>query len=175
MRESLKAAKIGAWFAKWRGLVRDEAGDSLVELALVLTFFCAPLLVGTGEMGMLVYDSIEVQNAAHTGAAYAMQSATFAANTSGIQTAAQADAPSFGTSMTVTPTVYYVCSSALQGTQYTGSGALATATGACTGSSNHPLEFVNVNTSVSVTPPLHCPGLASSFALSGTSAMEIEQ
>jgi len=172
----LKSASIaGLRFAKVRAFIREEPGNSLVEVALVLSFFCVPLLVGSGEMGLLVYDSIEIQNAAHTGAAYAMQSATFASATSSINAAAQADAPSFGTALTVTPTVYYVCSSAIGGTQYTGSNASANATTACTGGANHPLEFVQVSTSASVTPSLHCPGFGSTFAVSGTSAMEVEQ
>jgi Flp pilus assembly protein TadG len=156
-------------------LLREDAGNSLVEVALVLSFFCTPLLVGTGEMGLLVYDSIQVQNAAHSGAAYAMQSSTFAADTSGIQTAAQQDAPALGDSLTVTPTIYYVCSADINGTKYTGDNALSNATNGCTGSSNHPLEFVQVAASTSVTPGLHCPGLGRTFAVSAVTAMEIEQ
>jgi Flp pilus assembly protein TadG len=150
----------------------DDAGNALIEVALILAFFCTPLLVGTGEMGLLIYDSIQIQDAAHAGAAYAMQSATFAANTAGIRTAAQQDAPEFGTDLTVTPTIYYVCSASINGSQHT---TLASATSACTGTSNHPLQFVKVLATTSVTPALHCPGFGSSFTVAAVSAMEIEQ
>jgi Flp pilus assembly protein TadG len=160
---------------KLRNLLRGNAGSSLVESALVLSFFCVPFLVATGEMGLIIWDSIEVQNSAHTAASYAMQSPTMAANTSAITTAAQADAPTFGADLAVTPTVYYVCSAAIAGTQYTGSNAASNASAACTGGSNHPLQFVKVATSVTVTPALHWTGLTRTFGLSGSSAIEVEQ
>ncbi len=153
----------------------DERGSALLELAFVIALLAAPLLVGTAQMGMLVYDSIEVVNAAHAGALYGMQSLTYAANTSGIQSAAQNDATDFGTALSVSPSTYYACSNAIGGTQYTGTNAQTNAQNACTGSGNHALEFVQVNTSATVTPTVHCPGLPSSYTLRGTSVMEVEQ
>ena len=152
-----------------------ERGDALVELALALSLLGLPLLVGTADMGFVVYDSIEVANAAHAATLYGMQSSTYAANTAGIVAAAQTEASDFGATLTATPTAYYACSNAIGGTQYTGSNAQANATAACTGGTNHALEFVQVNTSVTVTPPVHLPGLSRTFTVTGSSVMEVEQ
>ena len=155
--------------------LRGDCGSAVVELALVCAFFVPPLLLGTGQMGILVYDSIEISNAASVATAYGMQSLTFAANTAGMTTAAQMEASDFGTALTVTPTSYYACSSALGGTQYTGTNAQSNATAGCTGTGNHALEFVQVKTSAIVTPSIHCPGLPASYTLTGASVMEVEQ
>lgn len=154
-----------------RKTAHGESGSSMVELALIVSLLGIPLLVGTADIGILVYDSIEINSAAEAGTAYGMQSSTFAANTSGITTAAQADATDFGTLLTVTPTVFYACSTAITGTQYTTQSA---ANSACTGSTNHALEFIQVTTSASVTPKIHLPVLASAFTLTGKSVREVE-
>jgi Flp pilus assembly protein TadG len=155
--------------------LRSEQGSALVELACVFAFLATPLLIGTVDMGFIVYDSIEVTNAAHAGALYGMQSSTYATNTSGITTAAQTEATDFGTALTVTPTTYYACSLAIGGTQYTGTNAQANATSACTGGTNHALEFVHVSTSVTVTPLVHLAKLVNSLTITRTSVMEVEQ
>ncbi len=153
-----------------------DRGSAVVELALLVAFFATPLLLGTAEVGILVYDSIEVTNAAAAGAGYAMQSATYSADTSGITAAARAEAADFsGTTLSVTPSVFYVCSTAITGTRYTGSSAQSNATSACTGGTNHALQFVEVTTSASVSPPVQIVGLPTTFTLSGESTMEVEQ
>ncbi len=116
-----------------------------------------PLLVGGSELASVIYDSIELSNCAHAGAMYGMISSTFAADTAGIQKAAQAEAADFGTSVTVTPTSYYACSNTVDGTQYTTQSAAAAACPA--NASNHYLQFIKVVSNVSVTPPMQFPGL----------------
>jgi len=111
-----------------------------------------------------------VSNAAHAGAEYAMTSATYASDTSYIVTAAQEDASGLGATLNVTPTVFFACSNAIGGTQYTTQSA---ATSGCT--SGHSLEFVQVVASATVTPVLSVPGLAKSVTLSSTSVMEVEE
>jgi Flp pilus assembly protein TadG len=156
--------------------LRGQDGSAMVELAIIVSILGIPLLIGTGQMGIIVYDSIEVSNAAYVGAEYGMQSLTFAANTTQITAAARAEASDFsGTALTVTPTVYYACALAMGGTQYTGTNAQSNATTACTGSDNRAVEFIKVATSVAVTPVVHCPGLPTSFTLTGSSVMEVEQ
>lgn len=140
-----------------------------------MAFFTVPLIAGLGEMGLLAYDSIEVSNAAAAGASYGMQSSTFASNTSGIATAAQMEAADFGSALSVTSSTYYACAAAINGTHYTGSNAQSDATSACTGTDNHALPFVQVVTTLRVTPMIRCPGLPSSYNLTGTSVMEVEQ
>jgi Flp pilus assembly protein TadG len=157
-----------------RGL-GGERGSSLVEVALTFSLLGMPLLIGTADMGFVVYDSIEVSNAAHAAAVYGMQSSTYAANTSGMTTVAQTEATDFGTNLSVTPTAYWACANAMTGTQYTGASAQTDATTACTGTGNHALEFIKVTTSVTVTPPIHLPILARTYTVTGSSVMEVEQ
>lgn len=156
-----------------RRLLRDSSGNASIELALAFSCLITPLMLGATEVAFLVYDSIEVSNAATAGAMYGMISSTLASNTSGIESAAQSEASDFGTNLTVTPTVYYACSAALSGTQYTTQSAAAAACPA--NASNHYLEFVQVNSSATVTPPVRIPGLPANWTLRGQSVMEVQE
>jgi Flp pilus assembly protein TadG len=151
---------------------RDEAGSAIVELALILGLFGSPLLLGTVEIASLLYSSIEVSNAAHAGVMYGMMSSTYASDASGITNAAREEASDFGVSLTATPSIYYVCSAALAGTQYATQTAANTA---CTGTGNHSIQFIQVTASAAVTPPVRMPALPATITLSSTSAMEVEQ
>ncbi len=168
------ASPAASLLSRFAALLRNENGNALVELGVVFGILSVPFLLGTGEMGIVVYDSIEISNAANAGASYGMQSLTNAANTASITSAAQAEATNFGTALAVTPTTYYACATAVAGTQYTGASAQSTATAACTGTGNRAIEFVQVKTSATVTPSIHCPGLPTSFTLNGFAVMEVE-
>jgi Flp pilus assembly protein TadG len=165
---------LGRLSSKWKRLrfLREEQGNALVEMALCMSLLGMPLLVGTVELGSMIYTSIEVSNAAHAAAMYGMISSTFAASSSGMTTAAQNEASDLGTNLSVTPAVFYACSQAVNGTEYTTQSA---ANSACTGGTNHTLEFVQVNTSTTVTPPIRCPGLPASYTLTGLSVMEVQE
>jgi len=152
--------------------MRDDAGGALIETAIALGLFGIPLLLGTVYSSFLLTSYIDVTDAAHAGAIYAMRSSTFAEDTTGIVTAAQGDASRFGSSLTVTSGIYYVCSDSQDGTQYA---TQSDATAACTGASTHPLEFVQVTASAPVTPPTTFPGMPKTMTLSSTSAMEVEE
>ena len=152
--------------------LRGDAGGALAELAFFLMFLGVPLLTGTAYYGTLLVDQMDIDNAAYSGAMYAMTSSTFAEDTSNIQTAAQEDSSRFGTNLTVTPTIFYACSLALGGTQYS---TQAAATTACSGAQNHALEMVKVAASASVTPPLTFPGKSKTVTLSSTVIMEVEE
>ena len=149
-----------------------ERGNSVVELAVFLVFLGPLLIFGTAEMATVTYASIEVANAAHAGAMYGMVNSTNAANTSTIQSAAQGEAADFGSNLTVTPTTFYACATAQSGTQYSTQSA---ATTACTGTGNHALLFVSVKVSTAVSPPFHVPQLLSSYTVTGTSVMQVQQ
>jgi hypothetical protein len=159
-----------AWMRK---RLTDNAGNAALELAFAFGVFGTPLLLGTSELAMVVYDSIELSNCAHAGAMYGMMSSTFAGDTTGIQNAAQAEASDFGTNVTVTPTTYYACSSAVDGTQYSTQTAAAAACPA--NASNHYLQFVKVVSSMNINPPVKCPGLPKTLTVSGTSVMEVQE
>jgi hypothetical protein len=151
----------------------DNAGNAVLEVALTFGIFGTPLLLGTSEMALLIYDSIEVSNSAHAGAMYGMISSTFAGDSAGIQAAAQAEAADFGTKVTVTPTTYYACSSAVDGTQYSTESAASAVCPA--NASNHYLQFVKVISSMNITPPIQCPGLPKTWTVSGSSVMEVQE
>jgi Flp pilus assembly protein TadG len=152
--------------------VCEESGDTLVELALCVSLLLIPILLATMELGTMVYNSIEVSNAAHAGAMYGMMGSTYAADSAGVTTAAQTEAMDFGSSLVVTPSVYFACSQSIAGTKYTSQAAANTA---CTGTANHSLEFIQVGTSVTVTPPIKCPWLPATYTLRGYSVMEVEE
>jgi len=155
--------------------LHDDQGQALIESAPVLSFLGVPILLGTAQMGILIHDSIEVANAANAGALFAMQNLTNASTTAKIVSTAQAEAPDIGT-LSVTPTTYYACTSALNGTQYsTSTYTEAQAAANCSGSGNHALEFVQVLTSAKITPLIHWAGLPNSYTLKGNAVMEVEQ
>jgi Flp pilus assembly protein TadG len=156
-----------------RGNLGDDSGNAIIELAFIFSFLIMPLLLGTVEVGYLVYDSIEISNAASAAAMYGMTSSTLASDNADMTTIAQAEATDFGTNLSVTPTTYYVCSNNVGGTQYSGANAQTNANAACTGAASPALQFVSVKTSASVTPPIHCPGLPTSVTLNGLSVMEV--
>lgn len=155
-----------------RKALQRTDGNSMVELALLVSLFGAPMLVGTSEVAFLTYDSIEVTNAAHAGAMYGMISSTFAADSSGVTAAAQAEAPDIGSTVNVTPTIYYACSAAVDGTQYS---TQIGANTACTGTGNHSLEFIQVVTSATITSPFQFSGLPKTVTFGGTSIMEVQE
>jgi Flp pilus assembly protein TadG len=151
---------------------QGERGSAAIELALVMCIFCPIALFGTSDLATISYDSIEISSAAHVGALYGMRSTTYASATANIQAAAQAEAPDFGANLLVTPTIFYACSNAISGTQYT---TLASANNACTGAGNHSLEFIQVVATVTVPAPFQLPALATSYNMSGTSIMEVQE
>lgn len=151
--------------------LRDEGGSAVVEMALTLSIIGVPLLLGTAHFSVLLINSIVVENAAHAGAEYGMQSATYAGDTSYIITAAQDDA-GIGTALTVTPTIFYACSSAIGGTQYSTHAAANTA---CTGGLNHALEFIQVVASADVTPTAKLPGFPNTVTITRKTIMEVEE
>jgi hypothetical protein len=164
---------------KWRSAIlagcrifNDDTGGAMLELAFVISIFGAPLIIGTGTTAIMVYDSIEVTNAAHAGSGYGMMSSTFASDTAGITAAAKEEAGDMSNNLNVTPTIFFACSAAPAGTEYTTQTAANTA---CTGVSNHSLEFIRVVTNTSIPSPFNLPGVPSTFVLGGTSVMEVEE
>lgn len=155
-----------------RWLRTEESGSALVELAVSLALIGIPLLLGTIYVGVLLFDSIEVSNAAHAGTMYGMQSSTYASDSAGMTTAAQSEAPDLGTNLNVTPTTFYACSSAIDGTQYSTQTA---ATTACTGGSNHALEFIQVTAAYTATPFARIAGFQRTVTISSVSVMEVEE
>jgi len=149
----------------WQAIRGDE-GSALIEFALVLTFLLLPMLLGIAGFGFWVYDSIEVSDAAHTGAAYATSSfrknATFPADVASVALAAEPDIPA---SMVSTPVVYCGCT--------------APATGSCTGvktsTCSGSILYVTVTTQANIPAPVNLSllGIPSTMQLNGQSTFEL--
>ncbi|MGC2162892.1 MAG: TadE/TadG family type IV pilus assembly protein [Silvibacterium sp.] len=132
----------------------------MVELALILPIFVV-LLVGAAEIARVEYASIEVSNAAMAGVQYGGQDATTAADTTGIQNAAQSDAANI-TLGTTTTSYSCICSD--------GTGSTCQPTD-CSGSNIETI--LTVQTQTSFNPIIHLPGLPTTFTLRGQAVQKV--
>lgn len=148
--------------------MKSEAGQSLVELALSLPLLLL-LLLGAVEMATVIYDSIAVENAAMAGIQYGSQTTITAADTTGIQNAAAASAPSL--SLTTTPTTSCICSD--------GNSSACEPTDCPNGANIETI--LTVNTKTTITLPIYFPGLPNipalpkSFTLNGQAVQKVSQ
>lgn len=139
-----------------RRLYRLQSGQSLVELVL-LTPLLLILVIGVVEMGRYASLSILVGNAARAGAQYGAESLANAANTTGIQCAAQNEsltaAPACPSSNPIglTVTSIDVCGCDDGGTIIPATETHAACTTTCTGSS-HLVVSVQVTASGTFNP-----------------------
>lgn len=146
-----------------RPLRRGEEGSSLIELALMMPVF-ALILVGSVEVAQLAYASIEVTSAARAGAEYGAQTHDTAADAAGMQTVATGAGPNVP-NMQATATTFCTCSD----------GSSITCSNAGTSCSARINEYVQVNTSASVTSLFHIAGLPRTFTLKGVAVQRVEQ
>jgi Flp pilus assembly protein TadG len=151
-----------------RAATRNDIGQALVELALIFPIFIL-LLLGAAEFGYLAYAAIEVTNAARAGVAYGAQSHITASDYSGMQTAATNDGPNLG-GLSATATNFCACSSA-PSTQV----SCSTVTTNCSPAPLHSLEYVQVNTTATISPLFNYPGLSKTHTLTGQAIMRVEQ
>lgn len=144
----------------------DTAGQSLVELALVMPIFSA-LLLGAVEFGRLAYAQIEVSSAARAGVAYGAQSVATASDIAGMEAAATNDGSDVA-GLSANATRFCSCSDA-PATQVDCAAAPATCSGL------RVLNYVQVTTTAGVTPLVNYPGLPNPFTLSGAAVMRVAQ
>jgi Flp pilus assembly protein TadG len=142
--------------------LRNDQGNALIELAVGLTVMTT-LLLGAAEFGRISYAAIEVNDAAHAGAAYGAQNRTYAADLSNIQNAALKDAPDVA-GVSSTAGFFCKCSD--------GSASTCGATD-CTGT--RIIEYITVTTSGTVNPLVYVPGLPKSYTVTGHAIMMVEQ
>ena len=155
---------------RWMSLFgRGERGSALVEVALTAPMLCV-LLVGASEFATLEYDKIEVTNAARAGVAYGSQSSATAADTSGTKSAAINDGSNVA-GIHATAIEFWSCSSA-PSTQYSSAAAAANACSSSGGA--HVLNYVQVNTTATVTPSIAVPGLPASYTMNGVAVMRVQ-
>jgi Flp pilus assembly protein TadG len=144
--------------------MQDDTGQAFVELALALPIFIL-LLVGVAEFGMLAYAGIEISNAARAGVAYGAQTATTAADIAGMESAATNDGSNVA-GLSAKATQFWSCSNA-PSTQFS--------TPPTTCSAGHVLDYVQVNTTATMSPPFHYPGLPATYTLKGHAVMRVIQ
>jgi Flp pilus assembly protein TadG len=142
--------------------IRNQHGSSLVEVAVAVGLFTV-MLIGATEFGWLAYQSIEVSNAARAGVQFGAQSRTHAADISDVQAAATQDAAN----------VHGIAAAATYFCQCANGGTSTCAVTDC--STSRIIEYVQVNTSATVTPPVTLPLLPRSYALTGKAVMRVEQ
>jgi Flp pilus assembly protein TadG len=144
-----------------------ETGASLVELALTLPLLLF-IFLGVAEFARFAWASIEAANAARAGVQYGAQDHTLASDTAGIQAAALNDGINLS-GLTATSSHSCACSTA-PSTTIVCSTALTTCP-----SPSIILESVQVNTSATVRPLYHWPGLPTTFTAQGFAIMAVEQ
>lgn len=162
-----QSAKMMAPQPKHRKL-RGDAGQALVELALVVPLLTL-IFVGAAEVGRIAYASIEVNNAARAGVAYASQGHSQAADQPGITQAAISDAPDVPNLNVAPPT--YSCSCSTTGSAIS---CGPTALTACPSPAT-VIVTVQVNTSATINTGINFPGIPSSITLNGQAIMNTEQ
>jgi Flp pilus assembly protein TadG len=152
-----------------KGLLDPEFGGALVEFALLSPLFLV-FLFGMLDLGRWVYLGIEVTSAAHAGAQYGSLSLTNAHNTAAITTAAQNDAPDFGTGLTVNPTTSKCWCPSAPGTLVT---CGTYPTNPC--STGTQVVLLQVSTSGTYHPWISYPPFTSAITISGYAAIPTGQ
>lgn len=163
--------------SRFRRLVRSslrrapcacESGNALIELAFALPLFLV-IILGTAEIANLAWASVQVNNAARAGAAYAAASRANAASPSMILAAAQAEAPSLAISLPVPQACYCVTGGSLGSPA---SGCTNTTLASCTPPS---VIAVQVTVQAPVTPFVHYPGLPATYTVNAQATMGVTQ
>jgi Flp pilus assembly protein TadG len=144
-----------------RGM-KDDKGGALVELAFTVPIL-ALLLLGVAEIAQVEYVSIEVSDAAMAGVQYGATNPSTAADTTGIQTAAQNDSPDI-TLGTTNVSHSCICSN--------GSASTCQPTD-CQGSNIETI--LTVQTQTTVDPLLSVPGLPTQYTLYGQATQKVWQ
>jgi Flp pilus assembly protein TadG len=148
-------------------LLTGDTGQGLVELALTLPFLMF-ILLGAAEFARFAWASIETTNAARAGVQYGAQTNITASDTAGIQAAALNDGVNLS-GLSATTSSSCACSTAAS-TTITCSTALSNCA-----SPAIVLEYVQVNTTSTIKPLYHWPGLPTTFTANGSAIMEVAQ
>jgi Flp pilus assembly protein TadG len=148
-----------------------ESGQSTVELALSLPLFVL-LMLGGAEIANLAWASVQVNNAAHAAAAYASLSRANAASAANIQTVAQNEAPKLTVTATPSQVCYCISNTGSQGSP--DNGCTSTTLSSCASPSVIQVD-VRINTTATVRPIIHYPGLPASFTVTAQALVGVEQ
>ncbi|HEX3465222.1 MAG TPA: TadE/TadG family type IV pilus assembly protein [Candidatus Elarobacter sp.] len=139
-----------------------ERGQAIAELACIAPLVLL-LLIGVVEVGRFASFSIMVANAARAGVQYGAQNLITAADTTGMQNAATADAQNVSG---LTATASYFCKCA------DGSASTCLPTDCST---SHRLTYVQVNTTGTFTSLVHFAKLTPSVTIASSATMRVSQ
>ncbi|MFP5234543.1 MAG: TadE/TadG family type IV pilus assembly protein [Acidobacteriota bacterium] len=145
--------------ASWRA----QSGSSLLEVALMMPMFSI-IILGAAEFTRLAYAEIEVTSAARSGAEYGAQTTATATDLTGVQNFAVASSPDV-TTLQATASTFCTCSN----------GTTITCASAGTSCTARIAEYIQVNTSASIDPLFHVPGLPTTYTLSGVAVQRVAQ
>jgi len=137
----------------------DDCGQSLIELTFAIPFLIL-VLFGAAEFGRLCYLSTEVTNAAHAAALYGAQNRGTASDNTGISTRANNDGADL-TGLSVSP--QHLCAASYNDTP----------TADCSGTP--AIEYVQVNTQLSVASLFHSYGFGRNYTLHGQAIERVRQ
>jgi Flp pilus assembly protein TadG len=137
--------------------VTSEEGAALIEFACVLPVFVL-LLVGVVDYSLQIQQRMHVTEAAAIAAAYGAVAGN-EQNTAGMRNAALTVMPD----LTVTATAFWTCS--------VGSGHVSSSSACADG--NLPMQWVEVDTSATLTPLLAFPGIPTQQDLHGLAVRRV--
>jgi Flp pilus assembly protein TadG len=150
----------------------SQRGSVLVELALVMPVLVL-LLVGSADFARVFYMSMAVSAAARTGAQFGASSLVNSANTSGMQTRAQAAAQAdLGTVSAVASRTCYCFPDAPVATFAPGAAVACTTT--CAAVNTHLVVTVSVTTTATFSMLAHYPGIPKTITISRTAEMRAQ-
>jgi Flp pilus assembly protein TadG len=162
------AATSGRQFpARLLGALAERKGQSLLELALALPLFIL-ILIGSAEVARFAWASIVASNAARAGAQYGAQNHTTATNTAAISNAVAGESVNLGGALISTSDVSCACATGTSTVAF----ACSNARTACP-SPSVILEYVEVNTTATITPLIHYPGLPRTFTTRGHATLQV--
>lgn len=166
----MKMKQTESTSARQSVMSREQCGQSLIEVALLLPFLLV-LMLGVIELGRYAYIGILVGNAARAGAAYGVQSPAQSVDTVGITNAADNDFQNNGQSVSALT----VSSSVSCGCDSSGSVAPATCTGTGAGicAAGHWTVTLTVTASGTFSSLFNYPGIPSSISVSSSSTMRV--
>lgn len=149
---------------------QNEAGQALIEMALILPLLTV-MLLGSIEFGRLIYASIEVSNAAKAVAQYAAMNGGGYMDTTGMNYVANSDAYDLTNALStpITATTSYACS--CSGGEAC---SLNTPPASPTCPTSHAIVTVTVQTTATFSPiGLRIPGFANSINLQGNAIAQV--
>jgi len=150
-----------------RSFADESSGIAILELALVCPLLIV-LLLGAAEYGRLCYVGMAVTNAAHAGVAYGTENRVNAQQTTYIKSVSLNEESNIINMNVPSPldtssiTVQQLCADTYSQTP-----------GACSTTNPNPVEYVKVNTQVTVASLFHPYGYNGNYTLHGSATMRV--